>query len=489
VARYIVRPLVRDVATAEETIKDVARAQWGEDFEFSDADPFSVLARGTALIYADLAALVTRVDEEVFRYFGRTVADVQPGEDTVATGTLTITTDANGPYEIPEDTEFSGRGANGAAVGFRTITTLTIAATETEGSVDVEALIGGTGGNGITGAAEPEEYLDFDYTAVFAAATEGGTDRESDADYLDRLATTEQLAEPKPVLTEEFATMARLLGAHRATAIHGFDPSGALNEVKTVSVNGTPTAGGSTLTFGGQTTAAIAFNADAATVKSRFEALSNVNPGDVVATGGPLPAAVTLEFTGQFRWTDVAAVTVTDSITGGDMVVTTTTAGVAPLTTEELTVALAMIDEDGEPDPDTEEIAAAIQALREQNFSVHSFEPSYTTMNATIAGVAYPGWDTAEVAAAVEEAVERFYSPAYHGLRLDHGDQREWLNRPVIRYLELAEAVQRVDGFDYFSTAPTQAKNGLAESAADVTLNGFAPLPRPGTVSVSISAP
>jgi len=46
------------------------------------------------------------------------------------------------------------------------------------------------------------------------------------------------------------------------------------------------TSGGTfTLTFEGQTTAAIAFNAAAATVQAAMEALSNIAVGDVVVTG------------------------------------------------------------------------------------------------------------------------------------------------------------------------------------------------------------
>lgn len=54
---------------------------------------------------------------------------------------------------------------------------------------------------------------------------------------------------------------------------------------KTVTVTGAPTGGTFTLTYNGQTTAGIAYNATAAAVQSALEALSNVNPGDVTVTG------------------------------------------------------------------------------------------------------------------------------------------------------------------------------------------------------------
>ncbi len=56
-----------------------------------------------------------------------------------------------------------------------------------------------------------------------------------------------------------------------------------------------------TLTINGQTTAAISTTASAATIQTALEALSNVVPGDVICGDGPLPTAVTLEWTGNFE--------------------------------------------------------------------------------------------------------------------------------------------------------------------------------------------
>ncbi len=59
----------------------------------------------------------------------------------------------------------------------------------------------------------------------------------------------------------------------------------AANEVQVVTLNGTPTGGTFTLTYSGQTTSAIAYNASAATVDAALEALSNIGAGDVAVTG------------------------------------------------------------------------------------------------------------------------------------------------------------------------------------------------------------
>lgn len=105
------------------------------------------------------------------------------------------------------------------------------------------------------------------------------------------------------------------------------------NEVQTISAPGAPTGGTFTLSFSGQTTAPIAYNAAASTVRTALEALSNINVGDVTVSGGPLPgAALTVTFTGQWAGEDVPQMTVsTTGLTGSTstpaMTVATATAG------------------------------------------------------------------------------------------------------------------------------------------------------------------
>jgi hypothetical protein len=102
-------------------------------------------------------------------------------------------------------------------------------------------------------------------------------------------------------------------------------------EKQTVTINGGPTGGTFTLTFGGQTTSAIAYNAAAATVEAALEALSTIGQGNVQVTGnagGPY----TVEFVGQLANQNVAAMTADgSSLTGGSspsVSVATATAGV-----------------------------------------------------------------------------------------------------------------------------------------------------------------
>ena len=90
-------------------------------------------------------------------------------------------------------------------------------------------------------------------------------------------------------------------------------------ETQVVTITGAPTGGTFTLTYSGQTTSGIAYNANAATVQAALEALSNIGPGNVSASGGALPGtAVKVRFVGKFYNTNVAAMTASGaSLTGG----------------------------------------------------------------------------------------------------------------------------------------------------------------------------
>lgn len=110
-------------------------------------------------------------------------------------------------------------------------------------------------------------------------------------------------------------------------------PVAGTDEVWTVATTGTPTGGTFRLRVGGRPTAAIAFNAAAATVEAAVEALGHV--GAVVTSGGgPLPTGVTLTFTGAKGRKSLGAAYVAlfeNNLTGGTtptVTATRTTPGV-----------------------------------------------------------------------------------------------------------------------------------------------------------------
>lgn len=98
-------------------------------------------------------------------------------------------------------------------------------------------------------------------------------------------------------------------------------PNGAGSQVQYGNVQivalGAPTAGTFTLTFNGQTTAAIAFNAAASAVQTALQALSGIGSNVTVAGSGPY----TITFAGLLAAIQQPPIAITSSLTGGTPVV------------------------------------------------------------------------------------------------------------------------------------------------------------------------
>jgi hypothetical protein len=107
-------------------------------------------------------------------------------------------------------------------------------------------------------------------------------------------------------------------------------PTGTgVNEVQTITITGTPTGGTFSLTFGGQTTPALAYNATSAAVQTALQALSSIGAGNATVSGsagGPY----TVTFVSGLGNTNVAQIVAVGSFTGGTspaITVATTTGG------------------------------------------------------------------------------------------------------------------------------------------------------------------
>jgi hypothetical protein len=113
-----------------------------------------------------------------------------------------------------------------------------------------------------------------------------------------------------------------------------WNAGGLVNEVWTLTQSGA-TGGTFTLTIDGQTTAAIAYNATAATVQTALQALSLLST-NVTCAGGPLgTAGVTITFSGgnlaKLPISPLACTANTaNTLTGGGVTVVETTKGTAP---------------------------------------------------------------------------------------------------------------------------------------------------------------
>ncbi|QJW98452.1 RHS repeat-associated core domain-containing protein [Frigoriglobus tundricola] len=88
--------------------------------------------------------------------------------------------------------------------------------------------------------------------------------------------------------------------------------------VQDIVLTGSPTGGTFTLTFGGQTTSAIAYNASAATVQTALQALTSVGSGNVTVSAAPSGSGWEVWFTGTLASSYQTAITGNGAgLTGG----------------------------------------------------------------------------------------------------------------------------------------------------------------------------
>jgi hypothetical protein len=248
-----------------------------------------------------------------------------------ATVTATVTAIDSLGYTLEAGTVFGLRATGDTLYTFAVDDDVVIGPTETvSAAFTMTAQEPGEGPNDLGGVAvELVGPLDRVLPWISSAATQttvtGGSDAETVSEYLDRLSVELRLSAPRPIVSDDFAEFAKRNPAvFRAIAIDNYVPG--VNERQTIGPHDS-TGGTFTLTWSGQTTAAIAYNANAATVQAALEALSNIAPGDVLVTGGPLPGvALTVEFEGLLAEANQAQMTSTGTaLTGGTETVPTAT--------------------------------------------------------------------------------------------------------------------------------------------------------------------
>lgn len=169
--------------------------------------------------------------------------------------------------------------------------------------------------------------------------------------------------------------------------------------------------------------------------------------------------------------------------------------GGTPTTGVDRSVTVFVIDENGLPlgTGAKAELLADLQALREVNFLVYVEDPQYTFIDVTFTGKAQAGYDPASVEAAAEAAVASYLDPKNWGRPqwTTGTEPDDWLQAPVVRYTELIQVINNVEGFDYLSgITPLQlAIQGQSLGTSDVNLapQGFAPLPKAGTINGTVT--
>jgi hypothetical protein len=152
----------------------------------------------------------------------------------------------------------------------------------------------------------------------------------------DLAATSSLTGGSTPAVTVATITTGGVGGAPPLDAVlFSVIPAGVegINATQTVTLLGGPTGGTFTLTYGGHTTTALAYNATFSNVQAALVALSSIGSNNVIVKGDPGgPWAVT--FVGTLGARPITSMTAASSLTGGtspDVLISTSQPGALPI--------------------------------------------------------------------------------------------------------------------------------------------------------------
>lgn len=119
----------------------------------------------------------------------------------------------------------------------------------------------------------------------------------------DNLVTVDKLKDAESGSYLSAATLVMTLCKYTPLHPKAFADEFAVAEVQTLKPDNSATAGTWTLTYLGETTSGLAYDATAATVQTALEALSNIDSGDVTVSGDAMSASPVADGM-KFTWDD-----------------------------------------------------------------------------------------------------------------------------------------------------------------------------------------
>ena len=112
----------------------------------------------------------------------------------------------------------------------------------------------------------------------------------------------------------------------------------------------------------------------------------------------------------------------------------------------------------------------------------------YTTVDVEVTVAPVDGHDEGAIEAGLAAAKNLALSPALHG-QPALGENRRWRLRRKVRHYKIADALDDVDGVDEILDLTLSTSGpGTVNADGDVELAGQAPLPRPGTITVTYAS-
>lgn len=249
----VIRP---EISTDPAELEEIAFEYLGEQFrgwEPADGDLTTWLIRAHARMVAEERDVAADVPfEQILRPFGEKIHGVTPRVARPAEVKAVVTLRDGKGYTIPAGTEVLVRTSGDDGVTMAVTEDVTVPAPRqgergvTTADVTLRAIAGreGTAGNGLRKGVNdvvPIRPLEFiaSIELVEREVSSGGSDAETDEQYLQRLVDELALTSPVPILPDDFAQLARQTheSVGRALALNTYDPgTGTYGHERTVTV-------------------------------------------------------------------------------------------------------------------------------------------------------------------------------------------------------------------------------------------------------------
>lgn len=146
-----------------------------------------------------------------------------------------------------------------------------------------------------------------------------------------------------------------------------------------------------------------------------------------------------------------------------------------------VTVAVMAADGSDVPTLVADDVKATLTGLRETGFVVNVINPTRTTVDVTYQITIQSSFESADVIAAVNDALTDYLSAASWATP-PSGEARIWENRDTVRLYELATLINNVNGVDYV----VEDELKINGSAANLKISGPAPVTTAGVLTGTV---
>jgi hypothetical protein len=209
-------PIETDPDALAKDSYDLLASKTGGIWQPADGNLDTWLLEATARMAAEVRDVAADVPDAIFRTYGEELIGLQPLDPTSAQAVLNLTLRDTAAYVIPPGTTFAVEDLTGEAHAFATTDETTILEDDAAPSPRIVqlvayALVAGADASGIAPRPDNAYLLDalaYVTAVALAAPTSGGSDGESDDDYMTRLAGYLTLLAPRPILPNDFAILA-----------------------------------------------------------------------------------------------------------------------------------------------------------------------------------------------------------------------------------------------------------------------------------------